>query len=600
MVALDRRNLIDTLRRASFRISDRSIGEPGEDDLCEESLHEQSLPISAAAVADRPHCPKRAHSIGTFGKSHLKYDLFGGQHKMDLRSALDEKDGEESASAPTTAEAWLQQIAKDRQAKKKAFEPGLESVASFNSDDGAAPHKRWALLRKMSLFLAAWREKQAAKAEGKATQWQAMTEASFTQMEQDFYSRALQGEFDMLFYGAYLPSREEQLFFRQQQDQWMVYQQQQQHEQYMMQMQMQQQLAMQQLAQQQLAQQFQPLQPPSPPSPPYMPQHHHRHSSPPLGAAPSPGSISPTISPTRARSDPYSPTQRGLAAPGSLLDMAKSKEGSLTLQNELRSMSPARLADAIDELAPSLTELCTHTFGNYLVKGMVELPQAQAAIAAALTGNVVKLAAHAGGSRVFQAALKALPGATVAALVAELRGHVADVAQKTNGSWSICEAFNATHAPFIPAEIAAAVAELSVTQDGSRVVQRVLDRGAFHGADVAAIVDAVIAMGAEVGRLANHPFGNYVVQKALVATQDGRMRQSALVALLLPFLLTLSTSKAGSNAAEAIIGLLSVSQIEQARHVLTADPSLKVGADRFGKHVIAALHKRERALGLSM
>lgn len=278
--------------------------------------------------------------------------------------------------------------------------------------------------------------------------------------------------------------------------------------------------------------------------------------------------------------------------PGKLGDAARTKEGSQALQRQLHSMSPARLQDACDELAPHLAALSFDTFGNYLVSNMATLPQAHAAIAAALRGRVVELATHAQGSRVLQAVLEALPAVMVGELVGELEGHVVEVAAKTYGSWSVCTAYKATLAPFVLREIAISVRELSVLQDGSRVVQRVLPEAAKHGVDISIVLDALVALGRDLGRLAADPYGNYVVQVALRLVEGDTGRQHKLVTLLLPSLPTLSTSKAGSNAAEAVLSCLSADLLPEARRLLTQEGGGDLASHRYGMHVMTALHRR--------
>lgn len=276
--------------------------------------------------------------------------------------------------------------------------------------------------------------------------------------------------------------------------------------------------------------------------------------------------------------------------------MAQSKEGSLSLQKALHSMSPARLQQACDELSPSIGMLSMDTFGNYLISSIATLPQAQPSILAALTGRVIELATHVQGSRVVQAALNALPGAAAAALVSELHGRVAEVAAQTCGSWSIAAAYKATHAAFIVDEVAAAIGYLSTLQDGSRVVQRLLPEAASRNSDISGVIDALIAMGAELGRLATDPYGNYVVQKALHFSSGER--RHALVDLLLPTLPSLSTSKAGSNAAEALLSHLSAEKLADAHRLLVTDCPVDLSAHRFGKHVVTALHRRATVLNV--
>lgn len=282
--------------------------------------------------------------------------------------------------------------------------------------------------------------------------------------------------------------------------------------------------------------------------------------------------------------------------PGRLGEMARTKEGSQALQRQLRAMPASQLREACDELAPHLVELCTDPFGNYLISSMVCLPAAQPAIASALRGRALELATHAQGSRVLQAALEALPSSMASTLVSELEGHVAQVAMRTYGSWSVCTAYKASHAPFILAEIAAAVGTLATLQDGSRVVQRVLPEAAACGASVTSVLDALIELSGDLGRLASDAFGNYVVQEALRLVEHDSERQRRFVELLLPHLPMLSMSKAGSNVAEAVLVCLSTEQLAQARHTLLRDPSCDLATHRYGQHVVATLHKRAAAL----
>jgi len=208
----------------------------------------------------------------------------------------------------------------------------------------------------------------------------------------------------------------------------------------------------------------------------------------------------------------------GTVSYGRLAEMAFTQEGSKQLQEDLHRMPPTKLQEACDELAPAIGDLCTHTFGNYLVSSLCSLPQAQPAIIAALTGHIVELAAHVQGSRVVQSALSALTATIACTLVAELAGHVAQVAKQTCGSWTICSAYRTSHADFILREVAADIGQLSILQDGSRVVQRILPEAVSHGADFTPVLDALITKGPALANLAEDAFGNYVVQQVFTHT----------------------------------------------------------------------------------
>ena len=292
----------------------------------------------------------------------------------------------------------------------------------------------------------------------------------------------------------------------------------------------------------------------------------------------------------------YSPARepQHVLQPGRLVAMAKEQEGSRTLQRALTGMYPAgplRLQAACDELGPHLGELATNLFGNYLVSSMASLPEAQPWVENALRGRVVELMKHAQGSRVVQAALHSLPSKMAVALVDELQGHVATTATTINGSWSVCTAFKVTLAPFIVREIAGAISVLSTQQSGSRAVQKILPEAASHNVDTRCVAAALIACGTdELTRLSIDQYGNYVVQIALrIALPSPR---EDLANLLLPVLLQLATSKAGSNVAEAVIGCATAEQLNAAVSLLHGC-GIDLATHCFGKHVIAALDRRK-------
>jgi len=438
-------------------------------------------------------------------------------------------------------------------------------------------------------------------------------------VEQAFMAQAQAGELGELYAtiaNAYLPQQATptvdpaQIYLmraalEQQQQQYLLQLQAQQQQQMQMQRQVQQmqqqlqqqeQLRQQQLYQEQLRQQQMQMQ--------MQMQMQQGFSPPPLyGGAPvapqQPGAMPPM------RSPPHSPPATMAAAAGTtqpialgqLVEAAYTKEGSQTLQHQLHSIPPELLQQACAKLAPHIGDLSFDTFGNYLISSMAKLQKAQPTIVAALRGRVVDLATHAQGSRVLQAVLEAVPASVADGLVAELKGYVVEVASKTYGSWSVCTAYKATHADFVLDEIAGSVGVLSVKQDGSRVVQRVLPEATGHGMDISVVLDALIALGNDLGRLATDPFGNYVVQAALRLVDGDADRKHRLVTLLLPYLPVLSTSKTGSNVAEVLLACLDTNMLLEARRLLTQDAAYDLGSHRYGTHVMATLRRRIAVLG---
>lgn len=272
--------------------------------------------------------------------------------------------------------------------------------------------------------------------------------------------------------------------------------------------------------------------------------------------------------------------------------MAQGQEGSRVLQERLRAMAADELRAAVEELAPHLLSLAAHPFGNYLVSELTTHATAHAAVHSALSGHVCHLMQHAQGSRVVQAALAKLPAPRALELTAELEGRVAEVACSTHGSFSVVVAYESSRRPFIVRELAAAVESLATDQNGSRAVQRVLAEAAVRGEDVAAPVEALLALGApRLQRLAEDRFGNYVVQLALRhAPPPARAR---LLRGLQPAFRTLALGKCGSNVAELLVELAGPADLTALRAALgDAEAADAMRAHAYGGYVMSALDGR--------
>jgi len=279
---------------------------------------------------------------------------------------------------------------------------------------------------------------------------------------------------------------------------------------------------------------------------------------------------------------------------GSLVATAMDPKGSRELQQLLPKLSKGQLARARDELAPHMHALSRHTFGNYLVSKLAPLAPMHAALAAAFRGRVVELLCHAQGSRVVQAYLAAAAPAEAESLVSELDGHVVECALDTHGSWGVCVAYSATHAPFLLRQISASVVQLSLEQHGCRVVQSVLQEAGNAGVDCSAAVGRIIGGGLE--ELALHRFANYAVQVAL--RQCGAAQREAMLGALMPRLLPLSASKHGSNVAEVVLSLASGPLLDAAAESIfgacePASAALRQLVEhQFGNYVLQTLLRR--------
>lgn len=150
-----------------------------------------------------------------------------------------------------------------------------------------------------------------------------------------------------------------------------------------------------------------------------------------------------------------------------------------------------------------------------------------------------------------------------------------------------------TKSLFIVHELAASLSVLATHANGSKAVQKILPEAASHDVDTSCVVATLIASGSqELLRLSLDQYGNYVVQIALRIAATNPPQRERLVEMLLPSLPLLSRSKAGSNVAEAVIGCATAEQIVAVRAVLQ-DCGIDLATHNFGKHVVAALHRRD-------
>jgi pumilio RNA-binding family len=219
------------------------------------------------------------------------------------------------------------------------------------------------------------------------------------------------------------------------------------------------------------------------------------------------------------------------------------------LQDAVLRLSPSQLTDVREELTPHLLMLAQHPFGNYVIGTLASVPLMHQPLLAAFRGAMVRLLCNPHGSRVVQALLSALPAPDATNLISELDGHVLETALDTHGSWGVSAAFDHTRAPFILAQVSQHVVALGTQQNGCRVVQAVLKAAGSDGMDLAPAVSRIIEGGLD--RLAAHCFANYVVQVLL--RQCAPPQRDVIVRQLLPHVLSLSTSKHGSNVAESVL-----------------------------------------------
>jgi len=327
---------------------------------------------------------------------------------------------------------------------------------------------------------------------------------------------------------------------------------------------------------------------------PFIPVQQMQASSQPVSAQPAPAPVPQRKAPPSLPAIVSKPVKGVQVAShiafGELVATASCQEGSRQLQKELPKMSDAQLVRVREELEPHILALAKHPFGNYTVSKLVHMAQMHSALTEAFHGHVMELLVHPQGSRVLQEAMASLPAASVEMLVSEVQGHVSAAARNTHASWGICAAFKRTHATYILAEVASDVVQLSLHQDGVRVVQRVLAEAAASSLDISDVVATL--MESDLPRLARHEYGNYALQVALRHSQHEQQVQ--MIALLQPYLLELSTNKHGSNVSEMVLQRMGATDLEHLRAQLFDAPEgrqilRKLLNDSFANYVLKSL-----------
>lgn len=176
----------------------------------------------------------------------------------------------------------------------------------------------------------------------------------------------------------------------------------------------------------------------------------------------------------------------------------------------------------------------------------------------------------------------------------------------------MCACFDrfGAEAAFILGEVSGNVGELARQQHGCRVVQAVLQAAAEKRLDVGPAVEGVLgpatdrrgrdgtpaSRGCELEANALHRFANYAVQVALRIASDEQ--RAAMLALLLPRLHSLATSKHGSNVAELLLELAPTDDLADLSASLfggapDADDNLRrLMGHPFGNYVLQALVHR--------
>jgi len=115
----------------------------------------------------------------------------------------------------------------------------------------------------------------------------------------------------------------------------------------------------------------------------------------------------------------------------------------------------------------------------------------------------------------------------------------------------------------------------------------VLAEAAAAGAGIGGATARLLASG-NIGKHASDPYGNYAVQVTLRHSAAAERQQ--LVSALLPSLLSLSTSKHGSNVAEALLTMANPQQLQHARRLFLGRNTLReLTSHPFGNYVLQAM-----------
>ena len=111
---------------------------------------------------------------------------------------------------------------------------------------------------------------------------------------------------------------------------------------------------------------------------------------------------------------------------GHLVEFSRDQHGSRFIQQQLETATTEEKQMVLDEVLPSILQLMSDVFGNYLCQKLFEFgtPAQVATLGRKLQGNVLALSLQMYGCRVVQKAIESIDNELQVLLLQELEGHI--------------------------------------------------------------------------------------------------------------------------------------------------------------------------------
>lgn len=200
-----------------------------------------------------------------------------------------------------------------------------------------------------------------------------------------------------------------------------------------------------------------------------------------------------------------------------VVEFALDRKGSKFIQKKLSDAPEARKESIFRELCENMFLLMTDRFANFVVQKFFEMGSAEHKhdLVTFLHNNFIDLSLNLYGCRVIQKGIEKSPLISQLYIIRNIRGFETVLATDSHANHVLQSCFR--HIPPIELNFIVramyerdSIKELCMSLHGCRVIQRILELGTDDQKIV--IFDSIQP---DVTELAQHRYGNYVIQQAL-------------------------------------------------------------------------------------
>ncbi|XP_020082233.1 pumilio homolog 2-like [Ananas comosus] len=264
--------------------------------------------------------------------------------------------------------------------------------------------------------------------------------------------------------------------------------------------------------------------------------------------------------------------------------------GSRFIQQKLDTASAEERDCVFEEVLPHAFSLMNDAFGNYVVQKFFDYgnPAQIKELTSLIHGNVLRLSFNTYGCRVVQTALDVVDLEVKLKLAMELDGHVMECVNDQNGSHVVqkcVECLPHHMIQFIISCFYDKVVPMCIDQYGCHVIKKILE----YCDDLKTQQILMREILKSVCLLANHQYGNYVVQYVL--ENGNRDVQSFIIRKLAGQIVEMSKEKFASNVIEKCLLCSGPEDRQILINVILGttdanEPLKEMMTDQFGNYVV--------------